>query len=143
MTTTTNSQTVETPRQRLAAKMRPALLALGKVASTETGKALFALAYDADVSMDIYRERDQQSEGKRATRAHEDARYFYGLSRGERATYARTLAMMMNEASGFSAGFHLCMRIVNAEIDAMRQRTDEQRQSAPITALFPMAVDLF
>ena len=132
-----------TARERLANKMKPAYLGFGKAVSTDAGKALFALLYDADCALDTNARVDNETTGRRATRAHEDARYFHGLSRGERAAYARALAMMASEASEGEVSAHMCLRVVNIEIDAMRNRTMKERQSAPVTNISSLALDVF
>lgn len=135
----TNQNT--TARERLANKLRPALIALGKAASTESGKAMFALAYDADFSLDFDEERERNTRKARATRAHEEARYYAGLSRGRRNAYVEALAIMTSEASEGAASVRLCRHVINAEIDAMRSRTPGQQTAAPITNLHTSGIE--
>lgn len=123
-----------TDRQRLAERMRPAYLALGIVASTEAGKFLFAMAYDSDCGLDYNRKRFSQYENRRPSKSSQDARYYEGMSLGQRNSYVTALAAMCAEASNGTASRHLCRRIINMEIDAMRNRTVEQISAAPITA---------
>lgn len=131
----------ETPRQRLADRMAPAILAVGKAASTETGKMLFAMACDYDASIDFASERMNQFNGKRPSKASQDAMYNLGMSWGNRSAFVSALASMACEMSGGKATMHLCRRIINAEIDMMRHRTEAQREAAPLSALCSKVID--
>lgn len=129
-----------TARERLAAKMAPAYEALGIVASTNAGKFLFALAYDADCGLDHNADKAAQYDGKRPTKSSQEAKYYEGLSRGERNSFVTALAAMCEDASNGKASRMLCRRIINMEIDEMRNRTAEQMTAAPMTNIFPKCV---
>lgn len=138
MTKNTNQTTA---RERLAAKMAPAYEALGIVASTNAGKFLFAMAYDADCGLDYNADKAAQYNGKRPTKSSQEAKYYEGLSRGERNSFVTALAAMCEDASNGKASRMICRRIINMEIDEMRNRTVEQMTAAPITSLFPSAIE--
>lgn len=131
----------ETPRERLADRMASAILAVGQAASTETGKMLFALAYDADSLIDIEGRRMCEYDGKRPSKGSQDTMYHLGIDWGKRSAFVSALASMASEMSGGKATMHLCRRIINAEIGMMRDRTDDQRNAAPVSALFAKAID--
>lgn len=131
----------ETPRQRLADRMAPAILAVGKAASTETGKMLFAMACEYDASIDYAGERMNQFNGKRPSKASQDAMYDLGMSWGHRRAFVSALASMACEMSGGKATMHLCRRVINAEIDIMRHRTKEQYEAAPLSTIYSKAID--
>lgn len=137
MSTNTNT----TPCERLAMKMAPAYKALGIVASTEAGKTLFALAFDSDRTLDWNRRESAKYDGKRPSKSSQSAKYYEGMSWGERKAYVTALATMCAGASNGEASVSLCRRVINIEIDAMMQRTDAQKQAAPITNLFSKAID--
>lgn len=131
----------ETPHKRLADMMAAAIISVGKAASTDTGKMLFAMAYDADCMLDCERRRLDQYEGKRPTKASQETKYYEGMDLGKRNAYADALAAMASEMGGYEASAYRCRRVINSEIQMMRDRTDEQQQAAPITALFAKAID--
>ena len=139
MTKNTNQTTA---RERLAAKMAPAYEALGIVASTKTGKFLFAMACDADTSFNWNYDKSATFSGKRPTKSSQKTKYYEGISLGQRNAYVSALATMCAEASEGKASIDLCLRIINMEIDAMSQRTYEQRKAASITNLCSRALDL-
>lgn len=125
----------KTARERLAEKMAPAYKALGIVASTNAGKFLFAMAYDADCALDTNRQRSASYEGKRPSKSSQDAKYFEGMSLGERNSYVTALARMCEDASNGQASAHMCRRVINMEIDAMRNRTPEQLIAASVSTI--------
>lgn len=137
--TTTNTNT--TSRARLADKMAPAYKALGIVASTEEGRSLFVMAYDADRSLDWNRENMSKYTGKRPSKGSQEAKYYEGMSWGERKAYVTALATMCAGASHGTASVSLCRRVINSEIDAMRDRTSDQMVAAPLTRLMSEAID--
>lgn len=140
--TITDQADNKTARERLAEKMAPAYEALGIVASTKTGKFLFAMACDADTSFNWNYDKSATFSGKRPTKSSQKTKYYEGISLGQRNAYVSALAAMCAEASEGKAGIDLCRRIINMEIDAMSQRTYEQREAAPITNLCSRALDL-
>lgn len=132
-----------TARERLAAAMAPAILAVGQAMSTDTGKMLFALAHDADVTLDWEQERyASQYQGKRPTKGSQETKYFEGMDIGKRNAFVSALAALASEMSGYEASAGRCRLVINSEIQAMKDRTDEQREAAPITALCSKALDL-
>ena len=124
-----------TPRQRLASVMESAILAVGQAVSTDTGKMLFAMAYDYE------RESLSRYAGKRPSKASQECKYYEGFTLGKRNAYVQALASMASEMSGRSASVNRCRRVINSEIDAMRQRTSAQQLAAPITSLYANVID--
>ena len=126
-----------TSRERLALKLRPVYLALGEVMSTNTGKMLFVMAYDAGECYEWARERAIESEGKRPTKRHERD----GAGRehwlGKRLTFVTALTAMVYERCGFVVGMDTIRRVINTELSEMHDRDDAQSVSAPIGNLVP------
>lgn len=127
--------------KKLADAMRAAILAVGQAASTETGKMLFALAYDADCMLDWQQDRARNFSGKRPTKASQECKYFEGMDLGVRRAFVRALAYMASEMSGHTASVDRCRYVINAEIDAMKNRTEAEKMAAPIGSLFAQALE--
>lgn len=134
--------TTTSARARLAEKMAPAYEAFGLAVSTETGKLLFALAYDADVALDWERDRLRSFDGKRPSKASQEAKYYEGMDLGKRNAFMKALASMASEMSGNAVSLLRCQRVVNIEIDAMRNRTEAEREVSSIVNICPKALDL-
>lgn len=134
--------TTTSARARLAEKMAPAYKAFGLAVSTETGRLLFALAYDSDVSLGWERDRLRSFDGKRPSKASQEAKYYEGMDLGKRNAFVKALASMASEMSGNAVDLMSCQRVVNIEIDAMRNRTTAEREAASIVNICPKALDL-
>ena len=130
-----------TPRQRLASVMESAILAVGQAVSTDTGKMLFALAYDNACMYELEQERIARFEGKRPTKASQEANHYAGIDLGRRWAYVDALSSMASEMSGRKASVYRCRLVINGEISAMQERTDKQQIAAPITSLYSKAID--
>lgn len=126
----------KTQTEREAERLVPVYLAFGDVVSTEAGKTLFALAYDAGISWDSARDRSRASESKRPTKRHQRDTNDEAYYRAQRLAYVDALTMMVCEAAGFKAPKRACRRVVNSELEAFMNRTPAQTSAASITALY-------
>lgn len=127
--------------KKLNDMMRAAILAVGQAASTETGRMLFAMAYENDRDLDWTRDSLLKYEGKRPSKGSQEAKYYEGLALGKRNAFASALASMASEMSGGTASMQRCRYVINEEIDIMRGRTEAEQDAAPITALCSKVID--
>ena len=126
----------KTETERQAEKLAPVYKAFGDVVSTEAGKTLFALAYDAGQSWDSARARSRASESKRPTKKHQRDTNDEARFMAQRLAYVDALTMLVCEAAGFMTPKHTCRRVVNSELDAFMSRSPAEIVAAPVAALY-------
>ena len=137
------SETRESTK-RMAAALTPAILAVGQAMSTDTGRMLFAMAYDADRSLDWERRRFATNyEGKRPSKASQETKYYEGLNYGKRIAFVRALASLACQMGGNSsaASVYRCQCWINREIDILRNRTEEEEKATSLMNIYSKAID--
>lgn len=127
--------------KKLADAMRAAILAVGQAASTETGRMLFAMAYENDRSLDWERDQLLKFSGKRPSKGSQEAKYYEGIALGKRNAFVSALASMACEMSNGAASMSRCRIVINQEIDTMRHRTLQEQFAAPITNICAKSID--
>lgn len=125
----------KTARERLAEKLAPVYKALGEVLSTEAGKTLAAMAYDAGNSWKYAQEEAHKSARKYATKQHESDTNRANYWMAKRHAYIDALSWMVCERMNFAACQQNVRRVINTELGALEDMTDSERSAIRISSL--------
>lgn len=125
----------------LGEKLDPYVIAFGEVASTGTGKYLFARAYMANCELARTFSEVERIRSARPTRRSEDINYRHGRAMGELSMCRDSFVSLMVEASSEELSRGNALRVFNNELQMFADRDRSEQEAAPVSTLYKYAID--